>query len=267
MTFLNFIHRYIAVFDRMRYSKKYGYLPTDFAGTPHIITPRYAKSSDILQLDDKRFVIDATDSTAVALFWVGTAVGLGIFLGIVPSIDLIFDAIPDPESDWFDYFAVGFSILYILALIPPVLLAFFYVFKRPKKRLKIWDRENGTVTLPPRFWGEHEVVPFKDLKVRQIRNLGSYVNFTVLAAYRPSDNQPIEFGLLQDNEKDWAFFCWYMDKDRPLPPGEVFDPYRERDDARRKREMVERLQKFAEEEEEALRNNEVFQGRVLLWKE
>ena len=31
-----------------------------------------------------------------------------------------------------------------------------------------------------------------------------------------------------------SFLLWYMDKNRPLPPGDAFDPYRERDYERRK---------------------------------
>jgi len=34
----------------------------------------------------------------------------------------------------------------------------------------------------------------------------------------------------------WEFVVWYMDKNRPLPPGKVFDPYRKRDYERRKAE-------------------------------
>ena len=34
----------------------------------------------------------------------------------------------------------------------------------------------------------------------------------------------------------WSFIVWYMDKNRPLPPGKVFDPYRKRDYERRKAE-------------------------------
>jgi len=36
--------------------------------------------------------------------------------------------------------------------------------------------------------------------------------------------------------RDWSFYVWYMDKNRPLPPGTALDPYRERDEERRKRE-------------------------------
>ena len=33
-----------------------------------------------------------------------------------------------------------------------------------------------------------------------------------------------------------SFYLWYMDKNRPLPSGKIFDPYREQDYARRKAE-------------------------------
>ena len=36
--------------------------------------------------------------------------------------------------------------------------------------------------------------------------------------------------------QSWSFMVWYMDKNRPLPPGEIFDPYRQKDYERRKKE-------------------------------
>ncbi len=36
--------------------------------------------------------------------------------------------------------------------------------------------------------------------------------------------------------KIWSFYVWYMDKNRPLPPGTAFDPYRQADFERRKSE-------------------------------
>ena len=36
--------------------------------------------------------------------------------------------------------------------------------------------------------------------------------------------------------EDLSFILWYMDKNRPLPPGNSFDEYRERDFERRKAE-------------------------------
>ena len=34
----------------------------------------------------------------------------------------------------------------------------------------------------------------------------------------------------------WEFVVWYMDKNRPLPPGTAFDPYRKEDYKRRRGE-------------------------------
>ena len=36
--------------------------------------------------------------------------------------------------------------------------------------------------------------------------------------------------------KYWSFMVWYMDKNRPLPPGTAFDAYRQQDFERRKAE-------------------------------
>src|SRR5690554_2657228 len=36
--------------------------------------------------------------------------------------------------------------------------------------------------------------------------------------------------------EDLSFLTWCMDKNRPLPPGKPFDPFREKDFQRRKRE-------------------------------
>ncbi len=38
----------------------------------------------------------------------------------------------------------------------------------------------------------------------------------------------------RDYQKIWSFYVWYMDRNRPLPPGTAFDPYRQQDFERRK---------------------------------
>ncbi|WFO14845.1 hypothetical protein M601_013075 [Cellulophaga baltica 4] len=44
-------------------------------------------------------------------------------------------------------------------------------------------------------------------------------------------------GLADWNREDyWNFLVWYMDKNRPLPPGAAFDEYRKQDFERRKAE-------------------------------
>ena len=39
-----------------------------------------------------------------------------------------------------------------------------------------------------------------------------------------------------DPYEEWSLYVWYMDKNRPLPPGTAFNPYREKDFERRKAE-------------------------------
>ena len=39
-----------------------------------------------------------------------------------------------------------------------------------------------------------------------------------------------------DINRELSFYVWYMDKNRPLPPGSAFDPYRQKDFERRKAE-------------------------------
>ena len=238
MRFLELIHRYMRILDRIRSTKEW--LATNYYNEKcHIITPGSAKSSDVVQLDDKRFVENATVPSFGAWIWAAIAMFV-LAATIIPGVKVLLFEAYGIGNDWpntHPWWAIGFFTFFVSCLfivgMPPILLSFAYLFKRPKKRQLIFDRENGTVTLPPRFWGAPEVVPFNELKVKRIRNLGSIVNFYVLAAFRPSDGQAIEFGLVQDNWKDWGFYCWYMDKNRPLPPGEVFDPYRERDAERR----------------------------------
>ncbi len=39
-----------------------------------------------------------------------------------------------------------------------------------------------------------------------------------------------------DTARTWSFYIWYLDKNRPLPPGDMLDPFREEDFQRRKAE-------------------------------
>ena len=249
MTFIDFIHKYMGVFDRVRSTKEW--LPVKYqGGEVTVLNQTSVHWEDTVQLDDKKYIHNKTTWDVVGVLWAG--IGLfSLIAGVLPAGWGLINEFGKMGNDslWLSLFFILCLSSFTFLPIPAILLSFVYPFKRPKERLLIWNRENGTVTLPPRFWGEHEVVPFKDLKVKKIRNIGSFVQFHVLAAFRPSDGQPIEFGLLGDNAKDWAFFCWYMDKNRPLPPGEVFDPYRERDEERRKWEMSEEGQMVQDDSE------------------
>jgi hypothetical protein len=62
---------------------------------------------------------------------------------------------------------------------------------------------------------------------------------TKLQARNPYDSSALRgtYDLAPaDPEEWWSYFVWYMDKNRPLPPGKAFDPYRQKDFERRKAE-------------------------------
>ena len=111
--------------------------------------------------------------------------------------------------------------------------SFLYYYKNSKKLL-VLDRINGMVTYPGFLFSKPCSVPFDELlaSVASFANAGASLVFyhyngitgTSISAedYKPSGN--------------WSFIVWYMDKNRPLPPGEAFDPYRKKDFQRRKSE-------------------------------
>ena len=111
--------------------------------------------------------------------------------------------------------------------------SFLHYYKYSKKLL-VLDRLNGMVTYPGFLFSKPCSVPFDELlaSVASFANAGASLVFyhyngitgTSISAedYKPSGN--------------WSFIVWYMDKNRPLPPGEAFDPYRKKDFQRRKSE-------------------------------
>ena len=107
-----------------------------------------------------------------------------------------------------------------------------YYYKHPKKLL-ILDRLNGLVTYPGFLYSKPYTMSFSDVVAKIVSSGGraslvfyhyNGITGTSISAedYKPSGN--------------WSFIVWYMDKNRPLPPGEAFDPYRKKDFQRRKAE-------------------------------
>jgi len=64
----------------------------------------------------------------------------------------------------------------------------------------------------------------------------------------------------------WEFVVWYMDKNRPLPPGTAFDLYREADFQRRKAEGFPKpLYKSYIPTPEATRRQQLERERIGKW--
>ncbi|MBL3658879.1 hypothetical protein [Fulvivirga sediminis] len=122
-------------------------------------------------------------------------------------------------------------ILFIVAFIMLI-----YGFIAPA-RFKIYDRLNGIVFLPNRI-GKDATLNFST-SVGFIKYINSSPGvMSGMLKLLSSRKRPRQGGFLAQHNLDnvWAFTVWYMDKNRPLPPGTAFDPYRQKDFERRKAE-------------------------------
>ncbi|CAA0217740.1 Probable transmembrane hypothetical protein [Tenacibaculum maritimum] len=113
-------------------------------------------------------------------------------------------------------------------------LTIIYGFVAPIKYL-VYDRMNGIITVT-RVFRSSVAIPFSSGY-----GLKGYSNTSpgVISAqlnFVSSKKKPRVGGIIAHNlvEESWSFMVWYMDKNRPLPPGSAFDAYREQDYQRRK---------------------------------
>ena len=118
------------------------------------------------------------------------------------------------------------------------LIGSFYIiynFTHPKKIL-ILDRLNGIITFPGFLYGNPITMPFEEVLAAVKGGYG--VGMATLAILRKNKlmSTSYDFDLQFRPLQSWSFMVWYMDKNRPLPPGEIFDPYRQKDYERRKKE-------------------------------
>ena len=107
----------------------------------------------------------------------------------------------------------------------------------------VFDRMNGTVTFPYlRFtrpitilFTELTICPdFRDNYRLSIQHPQFMLNYGLFLHFPLGDTEKRE-GQSSDSlrrelrERQWSFYCAYMDRNRLLPPGEMFDPYRHDD--------------------------------------
>ena len=135
----------------------------------------------------------------------------------------------------------------------------------PYKEL-ILNREEGTISMPRAFKKENLVISFEEGE--------GIVKFTAGGGAAPD----VYLVFLHKNRKKgghlshfdiyafWDFVVWYMDKNRPLPPGTAFDPYREADFQRRKAEGFPKpLYKSYIPTPEATRRQQLERERIGKW--
>ncbi|WP_103866719.1 hypothetical protein [Aquimarina sp. I32.4] len=197
----------------------------------HLIMTKPNEMATILM--DMKYVEEANDEIYIesingirGYLWVGILlIGAGIFIGYPFEVRMLSD---------------GAIILILLPLIPGLFLTAYGLFGNKRHQKIILDRKNGMITYPDTFFRKPLTGKFKDLKVVFSVTGGdgysSSEDLKFINTFRPrfiAGNKTIAYGK---PDVTWSFYVWYMDKNRPLPLGDIFDPYRDKDFERRKAE-------------------------------
>lgn len=177
------------------------------------------KHATIKHLDDEKMVIDHSEVNVVIL-------GLSLF-----GITLFTWAYTVIERyDIFD--AIAFVLIYGGSLF------FFLKSLISTKKVFIFNRKEGTLTYPELLWRSSKTIPFSEACF--IRNrVGPYAGENSHLAIVRADGITRTVITWDHPNEYFSFFVWYMDRNRPLPPGTAFDPYRKRDYERRKAEGLQ----------------------------
>jgi len=186
---------------------------------PHIIVERpigindMSKNDDIIRADDQFFIMN--NSITLGNFH--------LYIGLVLFLFALF------------LFGEGTNTEITLSASSFLIGSFYiiYNFTHPKKIL-ILDRLNGIITFPGFLYGKAITMPFEEV-LAEVRG-GYGAGMATLALLHQNKLTAYSAILESTPLQSWSFMVWYMDKNRPLPPGKVFDPYRQKDYERRKKE-------------------------------
>ena len=170
-----------------------------------------------LVLEDFLIETDLKDTRWVFIFLLG-----GVFLFSV----LIHIFSGGDSTDFFyliEWIAFIFFVIYGLTM--------------PKQEA-ILNRIDGLITFDGFLWQDNITMPFSEVEFCYSTGGEDLQGAFQLQIMRPNKwvTFAISIALGRDCYKEMSFITWYMDKNRPLPPGELFDPYREADFQRRKAE-------------------------------
>ncbi len=193
----------------------------------HITDEKISISKETVAEQNVFYTINDKYMTIVPASHVLPFMGGGFFLLVLIFVIIGYTRFPAGEID----------ISYILfSLVPFFGLCFFiiYYFTMPEKEI-IFNREDGVITFPGFLWRLNITMPIKKVIFSRSAPSAQGIGSHQLEIVRPDKSYSLFLlSLGHTCYEDLSFFLWYMDKNRPLPPGTAFDPYRQQDFERRK---------------------------------
>ncbi|WP_438710223.1 hypothetical protein ACSTS3_14125 [Aquimarina muelleri] len=183
-----------------------------------------SKRLEIQEANDQFFVTNVTE--ALSAFW--TYLSMSILILVISFLISLSNI------------KGGFPFEGYLAILPTTIISLFHLivfFLAPVKEI-ILDRLHGKITYPRLFGNsEHRTIQFDSLHVYATMTTSGDMAVTG-KKIRIKDRKYSYTWDLESSypEEYWSFMVWYMDKNRPLPPGTAFDEYRQQDFERRKEE-------------------------------
>ncbi|MEQ3498680.1 hypothetical protein ABMY20_02860 [Tenacibaculum sp. SSH1-16] len=123
-----------------------------------------------------------------------------------------------------------------------ILGSFLFIYRltvKSKHKELVLDRLNGTVSYPDFFYSKPLQGKFSELKAvisisGDIDGASGDEKLKFVNTFKPRKIDILRTISYDDPYQEWSLYVWYMDKNRPLPPGTAFDPYRQQDFERRK---------------------------------
>ena len=196
-----------------------------------IVNNESVESGYINYIDDNYLVIDDSDSKKMDLFWACFFLCPWILAFIIGVFKLGFT-----KEFLFT------SIIFTCISFPPAIWFFVKAYYLNKERKLIFDRQRGLVQVPGSYQESSQLIKFSELHVvlaLQSRFQGGV--HLLLTKNKTFADKYLGSGILlpfvfAKALQSWSYFVWYMDKNRPLPPGTALDPYRQKDYERRKAE-------------------------------
>ena len=157
----------------------------------------------------------------------------GILAGIIPSMGWGIFLVGILNGDTLN----GGQIFLFCFFIALTIFFVVYGFTMPKQEA-ILNRRDGLITFDGFFWQDNITMLFSEVEFCYSTGGDHLQGAFELQIMRPNKwvTFAVPFFCGRNCYEGMSFITWYMDKNRPLPPGELFDPYREADFQRRKAE-------------------------------